>query len=150
MKAKIITVTALFLLLLMTGCGLIQEPKDAEAVMDKYYATIKAKDFDKTMTFYTADFFTSPSSQIGSKEWRNVLSRIQDKLGNMQTYKITSWKVTSYAGTDRVGTIYDFQCDVTYSKGTAIETLKLFKPAGGSDQDLKVLGHHIESNALLQ
>lgn len=72
----------------------------------------------------------------------------QCKMGDLQTYKLNTWKVTSVAGTGGSGSYYELQYEVTYSKYLATETLTLFKPTSGTE--IKILGHNIDSSGFLK
>jgi hypothetical protein len=63
------------------------------------------------------------------------------------SHTITTWRVFKNAGTSGAGTSVSLQCQVTYSKHAATESFTLFK--GVSDSGYKIVGHNVNSTALL-
>jgi hypothetical protein len=72
---------------------------------------------------------------------------LSGKLGPYQGHTVTGWGVSKNAGTTGAGTTVSLQCQVTYSKHSATENFTLFK--GRADSDYKIIGHQINSTALL-
>lgn len=135
--------------LLLSSCQL--DAGTAEKYVDRYYATIKAKDFEGAMTFYSPEMFAASEPKVSEEDRHRLLSRLQDKLGDLQSYRVVKWKVNDFVGTGtRSGTYYLLQYQVTYSRCSAVEDITVFKPSGASDADLRIIGHHINSAGLLQ
>jgi hypothetical protein len=129
--------------LLFGGCGFAQGKKDAEAVLTRHFQTIATNGFDTAMANYGTQFFQETTSD----EWTKALTKLSEKLGTYQSHTITTWRVFKNAGTSGAGTSVSLQCQVTYSKHAATESFTLFK--GVSDSDYKIVGHNINSTALL-
>lgn len=126
---------------LVMGCSAPKEPSDMAA---GYFESIKQKDFDKVLTFYSPKFFEKTSQA----DWLQALNNINKKLGDLQTYKLTNWEITTTVGSEGNGTYYKMQYEVNYSKYSSSETLTLFKPALGGG--LKILGYNINSPGFLK
>ena len=94
-----------------------------------------------------ADYGTRFFQKTTKDEWANALTKLSDKLGTYQSHTITTWRVVKNASASEAGTTVSLQCQVTYSKHTATEIFKLFK--GVSDSAYKIVGHNINSPALL-
>lgn len=129
--------------LMLGGCGLVHSKEDAEKVLARHYHSIATNGFSVAMDDYGAQFFQKTSKA----EWTKALEKISKKLGTYQSHMVTSWNATENAGTLGAGVTVKLQCDVTYSKHAATETFTLFKGIG--DSDYKILGHYINSTALL-
>jgi hypothetical protein len=129
--------------LLLAGCGFTQGKKDAEAVLTRHFQTIATNGFDTAMADYGTQFFQKTTKQ----EWTKALTKLDGKLGTYQTHTVTTWRVFKNAGTTGAGTTVSLECQVTYSKHTATESFTLFKGVG--DSDYKIIGHNINSTALL-
>jgi hypothetical protein len=129
--------------LLVGGCGFTQGKKDAEAVLTRHFQTIATNAFETAMADYGTQFFQKTTKQ----EWTKALTKLDGKLGTYQSYTVTTWRVFKNAGTTGAGTTVLLQCEVTYSKHTATESFTLFK--GVLDSDYKIIGHNINSTALL-
>jgi hypothetical protein len=129
--------------LLLGGCGFAQGKKAGEAVLIRHFQTIATNGFDTALTDYSAQFFQKTTKD----EWRKALTKINDKLGAYQNHTVTSWRVFKNVGPSSVGTTVSLQCQVNYSKHPATESFTLFKGAG--DSDYKIVGHQINSTALL-
>jgi hypothetical protein len=137
---------ALFALAALTlgGCSFAQDKKDAEAVLTRHFQTISTNDFDAAMAAYSPQFFEKTTKD----EWTKALTKLSGKLGTYQSHTITAWRVFQNIGTSGAGTTVSLQCEVTYSKHPATESFTLFK--GASDSDYKIVGHNINSIALLE
>ena len=142
--SRIVAVTLLALASVLSGgCGFTQGKKDAEAVLTRHFQTIATNGFDTAMADYGATFFQKTTKD----EWTKALTKLSGKLGSYQSHTVTGWRVFKNAGMAGAGTTVSIQCHVTYSKHSATESFMLFK--GVSDSDYKILGHNINSTALL-
>jgi len=142
--SRIVAVTLLALASVLSGgCGFTQGKKDAEAVLARHFQTIATNGFDTAMADYGATFFQKTTKE----EWTKALTKLSSKLGTYQSHTVTGWRVFKNAGLTGAGTTVSIQCQVTYSKHSATESFMLFK--GVSDSDYKILGHNINSTALL-
>ena len=142
--SRIVAVTLLALASVLSGgCGFTQGKKDAEAVLARHFQTIATNGFDTAMADYGATFFQKTTKE----EWTKALTKLSSKLGTYQSHTLTGWRVFKNAGMTGAGTTVSLQCQVTYSKHSATESFMLFK--GVSDSDFKILGHNINSTALL-
>ena len=142
--SRIVAVTLLALASVLSGgCGFTQGKKDAEAVLARHFQTIATNGFDTAMADYGATFFQKTTKE----EWTKALTKLSSKLGTYQSHTVTGWRVFKNAGMTGAGTTVSLQCQVTYSKHSATESFMLFK--GVSDSDYKILGHNINSTALL-
>ena len=129
--------------LLLSGCGFTQGKKDAEAVLTRHFQTIATNGFDTAMTDYGTQFFQNTTKD----EWTKALAGMNRKLGAYQSHTVTGWRIFKKAGTSGAGTTVSLQCQVTYSKHTATESFTLFK--GVTESDYKIVGHQINSTALM-
>ena len=135
-----------FLLAVMTsfviGCGLGAGKEDAEHVVSSYFETVKVKNYDEALNFYSEDFFkgTDPN------KWRLVLEKVMAKLGDLQSYKLVHWDGRSQIG-QGAGVYTNLQYKVTYTNGQALETFGLFKPSG---KKTKIMGHDIRSDVFAE
>src|SRR5262249_53115029 len=129
--------------LLLGGCGFAKGKKDAEAVLARHFQTITTNGFDTAMADYGAQFFQKTTKE----EWTKALTKLSGKLGTYQSHSITSWRVFKNASMSGAGTTVLLQCQVTYSKHPATESFTLFK--GVTDSEYKIIGHAINSTALL-
>ena len=142
--SRIVAVTLLAVApVLSGGCGFTQGKKDAEAVLARHFQTIATNGFDTAMADYGATFFQKTTKE----EWTKALTKLSSKLGTYQSHSVTSWRVFKSASTSGAGTTVSLQCQVAYSKHPATESFTLFKGVG--DSDYKIVGHQINSAALL-
>jgi hypothetical protein len=129
--------------LLLASCGFTKGKKDGEAVLTRHFQTIATNGFETALTDYGAQFFQKTTKD----EWRKALTKLTDKLGTYQSHTVTGWRVFKNASTGGSGTTVSLQCQVIYSKHPATESFTLFKAVG--DSDYKIVGHQINSTALL-
>jgi hypothetical protein len=145
MKTKFNVVCVLFLMLAFAvACNPVEEKNAADAVAKNFFESVIAQDFDKALTFYGQQFFQKTSRE----EWLSSLKNINAKLGDLQKYEQTSWRINANAGTALNGTVFTYQYKTTYSKYPADETLVLFKPTGG--KEIQIIGHNINSAGFLK
>lgn len=139
---------AMVCILGLASCNPLEQPRVAVSVAEQYYETVKAKDFAKSLDYYSPDFFNA--LKISPEEWQGTLAKLQDKLGELQDYNLVSWKTSTFVGTGaQSGTYYNLDYNVTYSDYVAKEILTLFKPQGAADGDIRIAGHVITSPGLL-
>jgi hypothetical protein len=132
-----------FVALLVGGCVFTQGKKDAEAVLTRHFQTIATNGFGLAMADYGAQFFQKTTKD----EWTRALTKLSSKLGTYQSHTITNWRVFKNAGLTGAGTTVSLECQVTYSRHPATESFTLFK--GVMDSEYKIVGHNINSTALL-
>ena len=129
--------------LALAGCSFTQSKKDAEAVLTRHFQTVATNGFDTAMGDYSTQFFQKTTKD----EWTKALTKLSGKLGTYQSHTVTGWRVFKKTGAIGAGTTVSLQCQVTYSKHTATESFTLFK--GILDSDYQIIGHNINSTALL-
>ena len=129
--------------LLLGSCGFTRGNKDAEAVLTRHFQTIATDGFPTAIGDYGKQFFQKTTND----EWTRALTKLSSKLGSYQSHTVTAWRVFKNASTTGAGTTVSLQCQVIYSKHRATENFTLFK--GVTDSDYKIVGHQINSSALL-
>ncbi len=144
MRSIAAAITGIVLVVLSAGCNLTIDVSPADSLASQYYQALMAKDFDKAKTFYSDDFFKAGA--LTEQEWQEVWPRIQVKLGDLWGYKLTKWSIMSTSS----GVQYDLFYDVQYASYQAIERFLITRPAGGSDKELKIRRHDINSTGLLR
>jgi hypothetical protein len=87
--------------------------------------------------------------QTTRDEWRQMLTGINTKLGDLVSYQQVGSNFNAQTGTGSASGVYvTLTYKVTYAKYPADETLTLFMPAGGST--FTIAGHRINSTGLLK
>jgi len=142
-QSRLIVVLFVCLLSAVAGCGFMQSKTDAEKVLTRHFQTIATNGYDTAMTDYGSLFFQKTTKD----EWTKALEKLNAKLGSYQSHSIASWRVFKNAGATGAGTTVSLQCQVTYSKHSATENFTLVR--GLTDSDYKIVGHFINSIALL-
>jgi hypothetical protein len=127
---------------LIPACNPIQDTKEAEAIVDKYFAAMKGHDFNRALDFYAPEFF----QKTPSDKWLRSLESINGRLGDLQDYTLGSWHIDAHAGTG-AGTYYTLQYVVHYAKFSSTETFVLEKL--GDPSSFKILSQNIQSDGLL-
>ncbi len=136
---------------LTAGCGLPESADAANSLVGGYLEAIRAKDFDKALTYMSPEFYEASTRPLTESEVKDVLAKLNSKLGDLQEYRLVDANVNVYLGTERPsGTYCVLTYEVTYSRESATETFTLFKPRGAGDNDLRILGHNIDSPGLLK
>ncbi len=112
--------------------------------MRLYFSAIQEKDFEKALSFYGDQFFESTPRV----EWGQNLKSISAKLGDLQKYDLSEWRVRAKTGTGLAGVFIEMHYKVIYSRYAADEVLTLFKPIGGNEW--KILKHQINSPGFIK
>jgi hypothetical protein len=128
--------------LLLASCVGRDDRQEAEQVLAHHFDTLAHHGYDAALLDYDDLFF----EDVTRTEWRNALSNVADKLGNVQGYDISVHGLESKT-IAAPGTYLKYKCKVTYSKNTSEETFYLFRRAGA--QRFKILGHQIDSSGLV-
>jgi hypothetical protein len=120
------------------SCTVSSESESAAAdVANRYFESIRKKDFDTALNFYAPQFF----ERTPQETWLQNLKKVNDKLGDLKSYELVQWEVRNNIGTSESGTFYILQYKVVYAKQSANERITLFKPVAGGE--IKILGHNI-------
>lgn len=142
-KLRFVLIISL-LALLIVSCTIGQDKGASEAVAAAVYESIKQKNFDTAVSFYSTQFYEKTTKE----EWLEALKSINAKLGDLLSYELVSWNVRKVVGTADSGTYTQLEYKVTYSKYPSQEKLTIFKPTSGGGA--RVLGHNINSAGFLQ
>lgn len=142
-KVYFILILILLVSIATSGCGISSDKAAAENVAAKFFEAVRSKDFDTAITFYSPKFFELNPNV----DWLKVLKGVNNKLGDLETYKLVGWHINRYHGITENGTYCELKYEVSYSKYPATETLTLFKPATGGE--FKIVRHDINSFYLI-
>ena len=112
--------------------------------MSNYFDAVRAKDFEKALTFYAPQFFEKTSHV----EWLQILKNVNSKLGDLRIYQLSGFRGQANAGAGLTGMFYILQYRVSHSKYPADETVTLFRPPGSDE--MRILSHQIDSQGLLK
>ncbi len=137
LKAVKIFVTVL-LLFVVAGCTKEASEEEVSPLMDEYIEALKAKDFEKLLTFYHPEFFNMRSEQ----EWIDYLLHVREVLGDIEGVKLKQKQVNTVFSGRRF--IYEYS--VKYERGYAKEVIMFVQKIG--TEGIKVQMHKIESKLL--
>ena len=124
----------------LNGCSTQSTDGEAESnAFDEYYEAIRAKNYNALEQHLGEDFY----NRYSLEEWKNHLTRVNEVLGDLESYKIKNRAIsTIYSGT-RV----TFQISAKYANGFAQEIIVMFKEIN-SDEPSKIIAHSIKSDLL--
>jgi len=128
--------------LMITGCGVSSARQKAEAVVARHFQQISTNGYVAALADYGDAFFARTSKD----DWTRVLTRVADRLGSLEGYQVSSWNVNQTTGSTGSGTYVVLVCDSRYAHHSAQEQFTLYRGAG--DAAFKIVGHHINSDAL--
>lgn len=123
----------------LNGCGISDVKSDAEDLWSEYFTAIQLESFQEVLPLYSNEFY----KKTPRDDWVRVLKKIQEKLGNPESYQQVSWKVQAQAHRSQSGTVVILVYDVQYSKYDAREKITVFKPASGGEA--LIVAHNINS-----
>jgi hypothetical protein len=140
MKKLIYAVATLLVISFALSCGLVTGKGDAEKVAKSLLNERIEKGGFGSDNYYSEVFWKSTDSQ----KWENIKQLVDKAMGNLKSYKLKTWNVTTQAKTnDLSGTIVSLVYDTVYEKGNGTETIVLHKPITG--KTFKIVGHHFNS-----
>src|SRR4051812_26892266 len=134
----------ILLVAVLCGCGLTQAKQDGEKLVASHFQMIATNGYEAVTSQYGNQFF----QQMPRNEWSTTLVQVTRKLGQYEQHSVNGWRVFKGANTFGAGTTVALQCQVKYSKYSAVENFTLFK--GATDSEYKIIGHHINSDGLLK
>ncbi len=128
----------------VSGCGVSEEKRQAEEVASGCFECVKQKDFEGAAAYYSPKFYQATSRE----KWVEMLGNINGKLGDLREYKLVGWNFKKFAGVVGSGSYWQLQYQTTYTKHPAQETLVIFRPFGGGE--FKIISHNINSEGLVE
>jgi hypothetical protein len=131
----------ILLLMLASGCSSFLAGKaEAENKMSACFGFRQAEDYEQLVAdCYGPEFF----DDISKEEWTRILQRVYEKLGPLQAYELSTWKVENRTGEIIVQLAYQVQ----YEKYEAQEVLWLRKQR--DEREYLIIRHSINSTGLL-
>jgi hypothetical protein len=128
--------------LVMAARGVSAGKQAGEATAGKYFQAVSQKDWDTVMSLYSPLFF----EKLSKKQWRDTLATLAKRLGDYQSHQLKEWEYRRTSGPNGSQRVMILTYQVRYTKAEATETLTF---SGGSDGELQIVGHRINSPALL-
>jgi hypothetical protein len=130
--------------LLLVSCAFKEQKDYAENCVLKHLHAREAGNLDEAIQYYGAPFF----KEMPRPQWRQMLEKIQQKLGAPTAFELQNWNTTERALNGASGAYVVLTYQMTYEHATGTETFSLYR-ARGSD-DVTIIGHNISSLALLK
>jgi hypothetical protein len=128
----------LCLFVLLGGCGMGEAKTAADVTINKFYAALKAKDWEKVRACCSPQFFT----KITKENYTKLLEQLDAKLGEYQSRQEGSYKYVTGSSTT-----FTIEFKVKYSKGETNETFTFV--GSPSEEGYLITGHNIQSPQLL-
>jgi hypothetical protein len=128
----------------LAGCGSGESKRAAEAIADQLYLALSKQDWETAKRCYGPEFF----QKVTPERWQKLTGALTGKLGSYESHRLRAWRFHVSQGTrgSRKVTILIYQ--VKYSKAITTETLTF--ATSGTDGQLRIQGHRINSPALLE
>ena len=143
MRRKSLVALLVLAPMLIAGCRFFQVPPESQAVVTKYFQTVREGKLEDALTLYSPRFYEHTSRD----KWRSMLEKIKQKLGTLQSYELTGWRVNRLAILPYPGTYSILTYRVKYAKYPADETITVYQPATGGEPE--ILGHNINSEGFI-
>ncbi len=132
-------------LVLMTGCGMSEDIKEAESVMNRIFRE-RIRTNDQGPVRYYSHYFLEAT---GEKEWDNMKRLVTKAHGALLSYEQQTWELKTQAHTSELsGTFVAYTYLTTFENGQAKETITLFK--NSDNPEFRILGHRINSENIQQ
>lgn len=129
------------LVFVLGGCGVYQAKPEAEALVTRYFAAIKAGAFQEVVPLFSEDFY----KKMPKEELVKDLEKNNWKLGTLEEYTLLSIQVE--VNSSRGGTLVTLLYQVKYSHHEAQETFIVFKPSTAGPA--AIIRHQISSKGFL-
>jgi hypothetical protein len=140
MKKLICAVATLLVISFALSCGLVTGKGDAEKVAKSLLNERIEKGGFGSDTYYSEYFWKA----VEREKWENLKKLVDKAVGNLKSYKLKTWNVTTQAKTnDLSGTIVKLVYDTVYEKGNGTETIILHRPIAG--KTYTIVGHYFNS-----
>jgi hypothetical protein len=128
MRKTVYAFIALLFVSVLFSCGLVSGKGDAEEVAEALLKERIEKGGFGSDTYYSEYFWKA----VEPGKWENIKKLVDKAMGNLKTYKLQTWKVTTQAKTnDLSGTIVNLVYETVYEKGKGTETITLYKLLAG-------------------
>jgi hypothetical protein len=121
------------LALIATACGGPQALPEATEFADRYLDTMIGGQREELFELYLPEFFDRTSRE----QWIERLARVEAEIGRPVEFSRIKWTMEALPN----GAFVTFEYRVTYTEGTAHETITVVKPV--KTGELGVFGHHI-------
>lgn len=118
-----------------------KDKNDAEKVTTAFYVLIKQKNYKGTYPFFSDKFFTVTDTS----ELNKILRLSAEKLGPIESIKLTTWETVVVSGTDDRGE-YALRYAVKHEHYEATEIFSLIKEKG----QIKIQRYKINSEGFLE
>jgi len=119
--------------LLATACGGSQAIPEAAEFADRYLDTMISGSRDQLFEMYLPEFF----DRTPREQWIERLALVEAEVGRPVEFSRIKWTMEALPN----GDFLTFEYRVTYTEGTAHETITVVKPV--KTGELGVFGHHI-------
>jgi len=140
MKKLVYAAALLLAISYAIGCSLATGKEDAEKVAESLLKERIEKGGFGSSTYYSELFWKN----VESEKWENIKKLVDKAMGNLKSYKLNTWNVTTQAKTnDLSGTIVKLVYDTAYEKGTGVETIVFHKPITGNAYT--IVAHYFNS-----
>ncbi len=127
---------------LLCGCGAASARPEAENLARQYFEAMKRGDVDNVIDLYSKDI----AGGAGRDSYKLMLTKINAKLGNVESYALESWDVTTTSGGARPGTFVTLTYNVRYRNSAGTESFNMFRPARGGP--FRITQHAVNSAGL--
>jgi len=132
---RLFTLSIALLLLLLSGCMYdAADEGQASRIVDQWHAAFKAKEWDKAFALYDKSFLAEHPREA----WQQHLAQLTDRFGALKDIRPTfQQKDPRFRGD-----YYMFGFVLVFEKGTATETVTVFK--GIENDKLTIAGQMIQ------
>jgi len=128
------------LLLLTAACSTPSDKvflQKAEVVSDELLDAMADEDYDLALNLYDARFF----ERLSKNEWQTILKRLNEKLGNYQSRKITASNVShGFSTISTTTTVLVYR--VYYEKSYSIQKFTFMSDQ--KSEKMSLVGHYID------
>ncbi len=128
------------LLFLATACSTPSDKvfvQKAEVIANQLLDTMAEQNYSKAISFYDARFF----ERLSTDEWQTILKRLHDKLGQLQSRKMTASRVNhGFSTISTATTVLVYR--VNYEKSYAIQKFTFMSDE--NSEKMSLVGHYID------
>jgi len=132
---KIFAPRVLTIAILISGCiTQANQQVEAEAMLDRLYASIEKQDWNTALSLYGKDFY----EQVSKQEWKETLQALRSDLGHIKKRTVNFTQRDAKYRYDA----YIFSFNVQYEKGRTRDLITIYKAVAG--KNLYIVAHKID------
>ena len=134
-------IVSLFILIVLSGCGMNQDIKEADLFMEKFFND-RIKTGDAGPSHYYSRFFKEVTSD---EQWQGIKDLVINAHGKLRSFEQLTWKIETKTHISNLsGTFVFYTYNTVFENDSAVETIALFK--NEENPKFRIISHRYNSD----